>query len=452
MYIAEQHYTPNTEYERAQSALQQRCDTLQQNLDTALQRSETLQQERNEAAAAGNEAETARQRTQVSHHFLQYFLLLNHFSILYSFQQTLDALQQTLDNLQRDEDMRWLISRDAITWHERDLIGRGGFGAVFRGEWHGFHVAVKRLDENLDSPFYVQEWKRELRVNASLRHPNVVHFWGACVTQGAYPLVVMELHPASLRDIVAAAARDAEADHIKAIADAISASVTTAATTAAAAAAPSTDSVVNASTAAVTAAIRAIQPKRAFTMREQLDLMTGIARGLNYLHGTNYTHSDVSDANVLITPDMTAKIADLGEAHLMRRTHTTLNALNTPYCAPERLPGAQVDAYRADVFSTEMVMLQVGTSLAADRSRRLLQLQTADPAKRMAPESLRALTTECVAEQPTARPERMHIVLQRLLQIQQRECAEEIRQCPPRRRVVRDAESGRVLLLSLPSS
>ena len=345
--------------------------------------------------------------------------------------------------------MRWQIESDDITLGEE--LGHGAFAAVLKGEWHGLPVAVKKFDEKLDSPLYVREWKKELRLNSSLRHLNIVQFMGACLIEGSYPLVVMELHPASLRDVVSAASRHANADYKKAVADAIAASVASAAAAEVAAAASSAGSVATASTAAVTAAVAAVQPKRAFTMREQLDLMTGMARGLTYLHGTGYTHGDISTANVLIASDMTPKIADLGEAHMMRRTHTKLNPLNTPFCAPERVVDAVVDAYRADVFSTGMVMLQVGTSLDADRSRRMLQLQTRDPATKMVPESLRALTTECVAEQPTDRPERMHIVLQRLLQIQQRECAGEISQCPPRRRVVRDAESGRVLLLSLPS-
>jgi hypothetical protein len=52
------------------------------------------------------------------------------------------------------------------------VLGRGGFGPVYRGEWGGQAVAVKRLDP--DSLQGVREAVREVTVLGSYRHPHLV--------------------------------------------------------------------------------------------------------------------------------------------------------------------------------------------------------------------------------------------------------------------------------------
>ncbi len=38
------------------------------------------------------------------------------------------------------------------------VVGRGGFGPVYRGEWNGQAVAVKRLDQARPAPIDVILW------------------------------------------------------------------------------------------------------------------------------------------------------------------------------------------------------------------------------------------------------------------------------------------------------
>jgi hypothetical protein len=58
----------------------------------------------------------------------------------------------------------------------------GAFGEVSAATWQGRNVAVKRLraialDMNENS---VAEFQREIEVNMSLRHKNIVYFFGLC--------------------------------------------------------------------------------------------------------------------------------------------------------------------------------------------------------------------------------------------------------------------------------
>ena len=48
----------------------------------------------------------------------------------------------------------------------------GQFGSVYKGEWRGMTVAVKRT----------LCYATEARLLASLRHRNIVRFFGACTT------------------------------------------------------------------------------------------------------------------------------------------------------------------------------------------------------------------------------------------------------------------------------
>lgn len=66
-----------------------------------------------------------------------------------------------------------------------ELIGRGTFGQVYRGKWHG-EVAVKIIDfdphtDPQDGLFSVDAFKREIATLHKLRHENLVIFMGACM-------------------------------------------------------------------------------------------------------------------------------------------------------------------------------------------------------------------------------------------------------------------------------
>ncbi|CAH8613794.1 unnamed protein product [Schistosoma rodhaini] len=64
-----------------------------------------------------------------------------------------------------------------------EIIGRGTFGTVYRGKWHG-EVAIKRIDfdpEDVDDSIRVEAFKREVALLHKTRHENLVLFMGACM-------------------------------------------------------------------------------------------------------------------------------------------------------------------------------------------------------------------------------------------------------------------------------
>eukprot|EP00727_Mastigamoeba_balamuthi_P014758 m51a1_g9908 putative tyrosine-protein kinase fes fps (895) ;mRNA; r:95091-98772 len=78
-----------------------------------------------------------------------------------------------------------VLLRDVAIGEE---LGRGSFGVVFRGRWQNVDVAAKRLLE----PSHTDEFVREVRMAAILRHPNVVLLYGLYKDPAGLMYVVTE--------------------------------------------------------------------------------------------------------------------------------------------------------------------------------------------------------------------------------------------------------------------
>ncbi|PFX21667.1 putative serine/threonine-protein kinase [Stylophora pistillata] len=90
-------------------------------------------------------------------------------------------LRQQVDNLQNKlgtQSHDWVISRDDIQLTGKSL-GVGGWGEVFEGKYCGCFVAVKRIHEEINSPYNQSLFQREIDIASRCRHPCLLQFIGA---------------------------------------------------------------------------------------------------------------------------------------------------------------------------------------------------------------------------------------------------------------------------------
>jgi len=153
-----------------------------------------------------------------------------------------------------------------------DTIGQGGMGYVFKGE----HVllgrieAIKVLPKNLTDPTSIANFRREIRAQAQLDHPNLVRLSFADQDGDTYFLVTEYVPGSDLRRLV---------HHHGAL------------------------------------------PQIMATL-----VISQTAEALQYAHSQGLIHRDVKPGNLLITPEGRTKLADLGLAFFSADTKTPSRA------------------------------------------------------------------------------------------------------------------------------
>jgi eukaryotic-like serine/threonine-protein kinase len=136
-----------------------------------------------------------------------------------------------------------------------------------------------------------------------------------------------------------------------------------------------------------------------------------VAGALAYVHAAGVVHRDVSPANVLLSHDGRAHLADFGIARLVEDHPTMTLAGETlgtvPYLAPEQVSSQPVGP-PADVYSLGLVLLEALTgerAFAGSVDETAVARLHRDPAvPPTLPAAWRELLTAMTAREPAARP------------------------------------------------
>ena len=194
-------------------------------------------------------------------------------------------------------------------------LGRGSYATVLELDYMGLKCAGKKIHSELllqgDASYAVVRFQEECRLLSQVRHPNIVQFLGVYFfQQESAPILVMEFLPTNLTSCIVQ---------------------------------------------------YGILPKEV-----SYTILHDVAIGLCYLHSQTppIIHRDLSSNNVLLTPNMNAKISDLGVARILSLTPLQFSRMTqtpgTPaYMPPEVMVANPKYNTSIDIFSFGVMIIHV---------------------------------------------------------------------------------------------
>ena len=254
-------------------------------------------------------------------------------------------------------------------------LGRGSYATVLELDYMGLKCAGKKIHNELlvqgDASYAVVRFQEECRLLNQVRHPNIVQFLGVYfIQQETTPILVMEFLPTNLTSCIEQ---------------------------------------------------YGILPKEI-----SYSILYDVAVGLCYLHCQTppIIHRDLSSNNVLLTPNMNAKISDLGVARILSLTplqfsHMTQTPGTPAYMPPEVMVANPKYDTSIDVFSFGVMIIhtlsgqwpepQIGPNKIDPKTDRLVPVSEAERRETFldsigSDHPLMGLVVKCIDNNPKHRP------------------------------------------------
>lgn len=203
---------------------------------------------------------------------------------------------------------------------EENILGRGGFGVVYKGELHdGTKIAVKRMEATAMGTKGMSEFQAEIAVLTKVRHRHLVALLGFC-TNDHERLLVYEYMP-----------KGHLGQHLFEWQE------------------------------------LGYPP---LTWKQRVSIALDVGRGVEYLHSlaqTSFIHRDLKPSNILLGDDMRAKVADFGlvkNAPDGKYSVETRLAGTFGYLAPEYAVTGRVTT-KIDVYAFGVILMELITGRKA---------------------------------------------------------------------------------------
>ncbi|XP_076907326.1 serine/threonine-protein kinase STY13-like [Bidens hawaiensis] len=192
-------------------------------------------------------------------------------------------------------------------------FAQGAFGKLYKGSYHGVDVAIKLLERpenDLERAHLMeQQFQQEVMMLATLKHPNIVRFIGACRKPMVWCIITEYAKGGSVRQFLTKRQN------------------------------------------------RSVPLKLA--VKQALD----VARGMEYVHGLGLIHRDLKSDNLLISADRSIKIADFGVARIEVQTEGMTPETGTyRWMAPEMIQHRPY-TQKVDVYSFGIVLWELITGM-----------------------------------------------------------------------------------------
>eukprot|EP01125_Pyxidicula_operculata_P001438 TRINITY_DN1132_c0_g2_i1.p1 TRINITY_DN1132_c0_g2~~TRINITY_DN1132_c0_g2_i1.p1 ORF type:complete len:1224 (+),score=464.66 TRINITY_DN1132_c0_g2_i1:336-3674(+) len=208
-------------------------------------------------------------------------------------------------NLNINPSDMWIIKSNELNVPmDAEPLGKGFFGEVRLGTWRSVPVACKFLFEKSfrdksDHELFMQE----VNILRSLRHPNVILYMGV-VLDNKYRIIVTEYME---RGTLYSWLMD-----------------------------------------------------RKLKYSTILKISHDIALGMNYLHGENILHRDLTSKNILLNRHLEAKVSDFGLSKMKIEEYTNSSTMGSvAWMAPEVLLNARDFTKKSDVYSFGVLIWQL---------------------------------------------------------------------------------------------